>query len=406
MSYNDAQAARNGDFVSTAQYLMNKKLALKSAWWCPPGENLRSDEGVNLRGDTLYVGEDSAGRPTWEEAVIDMPRYRNNMKLLSAGRIDTDKAMYSHYLSGEWEDAANDFYEAQRAGRAAVNAYRSAGAGVITSADSSAIAVLNILAEVLGTDNRQFVLDQAVDTVSTPNLVMSIDEWKGFNAQQDVGEGVEMDVMKGAITRTDYLLKKDGVSFMITDEARMRSSRDQWAQHAQQAAQSMRYLKNNKIAVELETATDVAGGDWGSISAGFSATDPFDDIAGVAQIIIDNGGTPNTVALSPKGWRKLSTNSRVIGMMAASSGNNGPFPSGRANLNGFEFFYDPLKTKTIATVYDRNAVKLMQGPIKTAQYRIESRLLDAYMTVDFNTVKIVDSSKIRDLTGITTGTGL
>ena len=124
----------------------------------------------------------------------------------------------------------------------------------------------------------------------------------------------------------------------------------------------------------------------------------------MADIIELNGGMPNSIASHPKGFRAFTSNTHVTGSTEPvgdlTFGNR--IVTNIPGLPGMVWYIDALKTTTIATVYDKEAIKLMQGPVRTAQYRVEGRGMDAYITRDWNLIKIVDSSTIRDLTGITT----
>lgn len=396
-NFNNNNARINA--LTVEDYAWRKKLEATAAWWHPTD-------------DVIYVGEQNM-KPTWDEAVIDVKRYRENMSLYRQGKISQDRAMYNHWLSSEWENEAQEQFERRRArlaaqaaaestGTALNSPYRSAAGGVVTSTDSPAVNVIQILAEVMGIDKRQYSLEQAVDHVSTPNLVLSIDQWHGFSASSDVGEGVEALVKKGEFTREDYLLKKDVAHIMVTDESIMRNERDVWSTHVNHAVQDMKRLKAQKIAVEMETATDVAGADWGARTGGISDDDPIRQLGGLADLIELNGGDPNSIASHPRVFRDFASNTHVTGSTEPvgdlTFGNR--IVTNVPGLPGVNWYIDALKTNTLATVYDKSAIKLMQGPVRTAQYRIEGRGLDAYITRDFNLIKIVDSSAIRDLTGV------
>lgn len=386
--------------LTIEDYVLQKKLDSTAAWYNPAKEWTQAKNGVPLRPETIYIGEKNMA-PTWEEGVFDVARYRSAMTEYRKGNIDSDKLKFSPWLKDYWEDAANTAADVFKHGRHAVNAYRSAG-GVVTSTDSTAINVIQILGEILGRDQRQYTMEQAVTTVSTPNLALSVDTWQGFTASQDVGESVEALVKKGRITRVEYLLKKDVGHIGVTDEAQLRADRDIFTLHVNHAVQDLRRIKAQKIAVELETATDVAAGDWAAYTGEHSTRDPVDDIGTVADTIEANGGSPNTIASGARAFRDFSSNTHIRGTIEASAdltfGNR--VAGGLPGLPGMTWYIDNLKTNTLVTVYDKSAILLMQGPTRTAQYRNEARGQDFYITKDYNAVKIIDTSLIRDVTGV------
>jgi hypothetical protein len=399
MSLNiNSESARRA--LSIEDYYIQKQLATPSAWWNPAQVSMRVDD-VTLRPDTIYIGEQN-GRPTWETPVFDVSRYRTAKQLYREGKIDDDRLTFSPWLSPEWDEAVKIQADIHKYGRQAMNAYRSAS-GVVTSTDSTAINVIQILGEILGRDERVWNMEEAVTRVATPNLSLSVDSWQGFTASADVAEAVEAFPKKGKITRTEYLLKKDVAHIMITDEAQLRADRSIFDIHVNAAVQDMRRLKAAKIAVELESATDVAIGDWQPYTAEHSTRDPVDDIGVTADgVIVANNGNFNTIASHPRPFRDFFTNTHIQGTGAAANPTRftdsqtvGNIPG----LPGVTWYVSNLLTNTMVTIYDKRAIMLMQGPVRTAQYRNELRGVDAYVTRDYNITKIVDSTLIRNLTG-------
>lgn len=375
------------------EYRLMKKHEAKSAWFNPSTEEVRFN-GIVLRPETIYIGERNMA-PTWEEPVFDVRQYRNAKALYKEGKISDDRLKFSPWL-GDWDGMYNEYLDEMKYG-----SYRSAG-GVTTSDDNTAINVIQILGEILGRDQRNYTLENAVTRVATPNLTLSIDTWNGFSASQDVAEGVEAFVKKGKITRQEFALKKDVGHIAITDEAQMRADRDIFTMHVNHVVQDLRRIKANKIAVELETASDVASADWSAYTQDHSTTDPIDALGGVADTIEANGGNPNTVASHARVFRDFAANTHVRGPTETSPnltfGNR--VVTGIPGLPGFTWYIDNLKTNTLATVYDKSAILLMQGPVRTAQYRKEGPGFDAYITRDWSSVKIIDSSLVRDVTGV------
>ena len=68
--------------------------------------------------------------------------------------------------------------------------------------------------------------------------------------------------------------------------------------------------------------------------------------------------------------------------------------------SGLTAFVDTLVTDTVMIIWDDQAVVLAQGPTGTARYRDEHHRAEGYYAKDYNTVKIVQSGKIRKLTGL------
>jgi hypothetical protein len=72
------------------------------------------------------------------------------------------------------------------------------------------------------------------------------------------------------------------------------------------------------------------------------------------------------------------------------------------NLPGFTWIVDPLMSANRVTIYDKSTLLLLQGPVRTAQFRKEGAGVDAYFTRDWNAVAILDATQIRALTDVVT----
>lgn len=405
MSTNENNNSNNNNNRYWAdEYNFLKKLETPAAWYNPATKWEKSGpESVRVQPQTIYLGGNE--NPTWEEPVYDVAKLRRAKEAYRKGSINADQATYSPWISTEWEEVAKEWFAIQKYGKSYNDSPFRKASGVITSTDGpTAINVIQVLAEVLGIDNRNLILDQAVTTAATPNTVLSVDQWSGFGASVDVGEGVEPLTKKGAFTRTEYVLKKDAIHIAATDEGMMRFDRDMFAQNIRQGGQALRVAKNQKIATELETATDVAGGNWLAFSAGGNRTrDASRDIFAAAAVVEANGGIPNTVASHSRVFNDFIANTQLgpggFGAMTEQRfGTN--VVTNLPQLSGFTWYVDNFKTDTLATVYDKSAVLLMQGPTKVEQYRDSKRGLNGYIARDWNAVKIIDSSRIRDVTGV------
>jgi hypothetical protein len=397
----------NSNYLTREEYERRKILDIQEAWYNPSKKREKID-GVMVEPETIYLGEKSDHQPTWEYPVFDVARHREHLSLIRQGKINDDRLQYGAY-KGEWEDIANEFAERKEMGDRAYNQFRSANVGIITSSDSPALNVVQILGEILGRDTKTYNLENAVTKVSTPNLSISVDAIHGFTASADVGEGVEPDVKKGKFTRTAYTLKKDAGYIMQTDEASFTNDRDTFNLSIQQVTRDLVRILNQKIATKLESAdvADAGGGsDWLAYTGEHRAADPLEQIGTAMDIIRDNGGNPDTIASDPKPLREFNTN--VQGGQALQ---NAPSPLTSTGFTGvyqgvgglpLTWYVDSLLAANRVTIYDKSAVMLMQGPVRTAQFRDERRGLDAYITRNWNAIHIIDTSVIRYLAPVTT----
>jgi hypothetical protein len=180
--------------------------------------------------------------------------------------------------------------------------------------------------------------------------------------------------LSGDNSSIDYnALKKDVGHIAVTDEAQYRVDRDIYTMHVQHAVQDMRRIKANKIAVKLETATDVAGSDWMAYTGEHSTADPIDQIGTLADTIEANGGQPNTIASHARVFRAFKSNTHINGPPNASP--NLTFGNRVATdipgLPGFTWYIDNLKTNTLATVYDKRATGERSGGAIKFEVRVQ-----------------------------------
>lgn len=367
-----------------------------SAWYNPtkaPHKD-KDNTGNILEPETIYVGE-VGGRPTWESAVMHVPSYHQARKLWKEGSIGKEEfvSKFAKAVKPEWESRMVEAFYAMK----------QRSAGTVTSNDFAAINVVNVLSELLGTQWRQHTLEQAVWVVPTPSLHLDIDSYTKFTASQDVPEGAVAMTKKGGFSRQSIDLTKDVANLAFTDEVLMRPyEHNIYQSHIQNAVQDLKRIKARKIATKLETATDVSGADWGAFSGSASSNKPLDDIGGIVDTIEANDGTADVIATADRVYRDFISNAWIKGNMGITPNTTfGPkVIDSIQGLNGFTWYIDQELTATLATVYDRNAIILAQGPVRTAQYRDEIAGIDGYITRDWNAVSIVNSGWIRNLTGV------
>lgn len=387
-------------------YANKQKKQSPAAWFNPARTH---DEGNGLRPQTIYLGEANHVTPLWKDAVYDLAEARRAAHLYARGDIDAETAAFAPYRHSDyWTNEFNNWYNSlEQATRAQeLSSVRNAASGMITSDDHAALNVVNIMAEILGRDDRTYVLEQAVRQAAVPNLRLSVDTWQGFGVERDVAEGQETLYQKGKFTRKEITMKKDVSHIAITDEAEITSDRNLMQEHIRHSAAEMRRLKALKVALGLQgsTANDTGGTDWATIAAGsaYSTANPLDQIGVLMDIIEANGGTPNTIASHNRPFRDFLSNTWIKGTItpAASIAVGTRVINGVPGLPGVTWYVDNLKAATSITVYDREAVMLLQGPVRTETYRDSTHGFNGYITRDWNTVYVLDPSLVANLTGV------
>jgi hypothetical protein len=372
-----------------------------AAWYNPSKSQSRSDWGDKVLGDTVYLGESNPYKPLWDEPVFNMSKFREariaHQKAIKEGSISSfDWGKYEDPWIGEWSVVNQEYSYLKKTGK-----IKSAAVG--TNTDFSAIDVINVLSEMVNTELRNFVLEQALTTIGTPQLNLNIDTYTRFTNTQGVPEGVAPQTKRPAVSRTAFNLTKDIGHVAFTDEAQLRAVHDIFKQAIDTAVTDMKRIRSNKIATELETATTSSGADWSAFTTDHNTTAPQTNLGTVADIVFSNNGQANIITSHDKPWRNFTMSTYIKGLLQAV-----PLPdlslakviTNVPALPGLTWYIDNEHTSTIACVFDKSAVYLMDGPKRVAQYRMEQEGIDGYIYRDWNLPKIVIAGRIRKLTGV------
>lgn len=365
------------------------KLRSKAAWFHP-------------LEDAIYVS-DSDKRPTYPEGNKVIPsmavvRKARQQAMAATSNTELDKATFSIYNKRDgWQNAALEYLDRN---------YKARTAGNMAPADYSGIEVTNVLANLLGVNERNFVLQGALNTIQTPYLDTALDTWTGFEVSTDLGIGAEIPTNQGTFARQTVTLKMDGAHIAKYDELDMKPRyHDVWRVNLENIGRRMVKAKAQKVATELETASSSAFGDWAAYTTDHFTRSALDDIGTLTDVIISNDGVPGKIAFHSRVFRDFLTNvNSAPPITAAPDGISSTFTQSAQTLQlpktGLQAYVDNLLTNTSFVVWDPEAVLLFQGPAGTATYRDEHHRAEGYYTKDYNAVKTVQSGKTRKGTGV------
>jgi hypothetical protein len=348
--------------------------------------------------DAIYVSsDDKIPRFTPGNCVIPSVKKANEQKIARRqGKLDPDSIFNIYNKHDGWQDKVNEYIE-----------FKKRHAGIMSPAGFSGIETTNVLANVLfGVNEKQYILQQAARVLNTPYLTVALDTWTGWDVKTDIPIGAEIPTSEGAYSRQTVTLKMDGAHIARYDELDMKPFyHDIWRDNLENIGRRMVKAKAQKVGTELETATGIAAGDWAAYTTDHSTRNPLIDILGAAAVITGNDGVPSKIAMDPLIYAEYLTNTHINGPTNASpEGVNQLYTSTALQTSlpksGLTAFVDTLITDTVAIIWDDQAVILAQGPTGTARYRDEHHRAEGYYAKDYNTVKIVQSGKIRKLTGL------
>ena len=280
------------------------------------------------------------------------------------------------------------YYKAERFGQ-----YE---AQLITPEDISAIEAVTVLDEVLGLARPQYVLRNLCRTVGIPKLTARVDIATALAGQEKVPPLVEAVIVAEAYTSVDFDLWKNVVHVALSDEAIMKVAHDIMGMNVSDAARDLARMENKQIDEILDTATDVAGSDWGD-----TTKNPYNDIVGVMSTIGGAGYAVDAIAAHPLVWGDFFGNPFVKGQLKGEVLPGGKIfdVPGLPGVRGYSDF-QLLSTSAFVLSTSAPAVVLGDGPTEAAKYRNEPAGYDAYIIRQWLEPKLVLSNAIRELTGV------
>lgn len=360
---------------------------------------------VDYNPKTKWTYEADPTRPAqWDRPIKDHAKWMSIFypkteadKAALAGNSDKDleESCYSDEYLGRYQELKSKLNN---------GLYGS----VITSNDFSVLRVEANVSRVLGFTLSANVLEQAVTTQATPNLVARYRTWSGFEIEPHVGEGVIVEAKKGNVTENTFSIRKDVGAAAITIEAELTTEGDVFGDHITWIAKKMKKLRSSKIATALATTTtSVSGADWGVYTGDRSTNDPGETFLTVINAL--NGATNkryelNTLVSNPQPKREYFQNTFTKGIFPAGpSVTSSPAVFGTPGIEGNPTWYTDvdITTTTIVYAYDKEVVVLFEGPKRQTEIGRPDAEVREYYSRDFNDVFIVDQTGIRKITGIT-----
>jgi hypothetical protein len=143
-------------------------------------DGIDKNTGMHVKGQHVYLGGNMT--PTWGDPVVDMAKLQyNREQIKSAKSTDIYKVLQDPFID-DWQNIAREYADV-KAARSGRN-LRQASIG--TEADFSAIDVINVMSEMVATELRTFVLEQALTVIGTPQLDLKVDTYTRFVAEQGV----------------------------------------------------------------------------------------------------------------------------------------------------------------------------------------------------------------------------
>lgn len=280
-----------------------------------------------------------------------------------------------------------------------------ATANIVNSATVDTTKALNILDRVLGLQTRQYMLELVVTKIPAPQLVFTVDTYTEGSVQAKVPELARPDIQSHTEARSTQTLFKNVGHIAESEEATFKAIHNTFSLRENWTIRDLARVINSQIATELETATNVAGSDWGAKTGAASDNPPADDVNGVLTTIQGNGFNVDFMCMHDRPAMDFNTNTWVTG-----PGNVGAAPAGVSapvwNQKTYQVpgwptvVVDQAKTNTIATVGSKDAVWLGVGPTIIASYEDVVAGYKGKLVKQWFFPYLAQGGAIRDLTGI------
>jgi hypothetical protein len=277
------------------------------------------------------------------------------------------------------------------------------GAQLVTPVDIASVKSQVVLEEVLGMARLAYNLRNMVRVFPSNKLEFHIDKATRLTASR-VAPLEEPDISAFAWERISFSMVKDVTLVVVSDEARMTAAHDILGSQIEDAAASLAKAENDAIASVAESATTIAGSDWGG------AANPYEDIIKAAEAIASATQVePSVVAAHPYVWADFWANDAVKGQLVGVQ--MPPLQAKSFALPGLPGWtgisdWALTNTKAIVASVDKRYPGIVEaeGPTESARFRNELAGYDAFIIRRWYHVKLpaatTADNAIRVLTGV------
>jgi hypothetical protein len=367
-----------------------------------------------LRGHTAYLNPEdnyiyvsqNRGQPEFysENKVSHAPTLRKAMAEISQhGRLvseDFDKVeLYTSKFQATAEDYWKHIAKIASIGRTA------AVGGMMVPENFSAINITNVLAQLRGTEERNYVLQDAVTNLNTSLLEGRIDIEAGFDVHKNIPLGAEIPSNQVTYTSVTFKLPMLGAHVARYNEMNFTNlEHDPYRNSINRIGKRVIKAKAElvKDAITAATVTS-AGSSWIAFTGGDSNANPYVDIGTASDAIVAANGNPDTIVLNDRTFRSFFSNSWVRGATEATKGNS-PQPGVTKSVafpgTGLTAYVDSLISNNEVYIYDKEAIIGFQGPSAVTTYEDPHHRAEGYYYWEYFYAKIIENSKIYKLTGI------
>jgi hypothetical protein len=361
-----------------------------------------------LKGHTAYLNPEdnyiyvsmNRNKPEFfsENKVTHAPTLRKAMsEIREHGKLVSEDFDKVDLYTQRFQAPAEDYWK--------FIAKTAAVGGMMVPENFSAINITNVLAQLRGTEERNYVIQDAVTNLNTSLLEGRIDIEAGFDVHKNIPLGAEIPTNQVTYTSVTFKLPMLGAHVAKYNEMNFTNlEHDPYRNSINKIGKRVIKAKAElvKDAITAATATS-AGSSWIAYTGGDSTNNPYVDIGTASDAIVTANGNPNVIVLNDRTFRSFFSNTWVRGSTEVTRGNS-PQPGVTKTTTfpgtGLTAYVDSLISNNEVYVYDKEAIIGFQGPSAVTTYEDPHHRAEGYYYWEYFYAKIIENSKVYKLTGV------
>lgn len=363
-----------------------------TAYWNP------ADEGIYVSNNREYpefFSENLVTKaPILRKALAEIGQY---------GALNSEEWDKVALYEPRYQAAAEDYWKFV-AKTASVGRTAAAG-GMMVPENFSAINITNVLAQLRGTQEANYVIQDSVTNMPTSLLEGRIDIEAGFDIHKNIALGAEIPTNQVTYSSVTFKLPMLGAHVARYNEMNYTNlEHDPYRNSINRVGKRVIKAKA-ELVKDAVTALSVttAGSSWIASSGGVSTNNPYTDIGTASDAINAALGTPNVIVMNDRTFRAFSTNTWVKGQFIPQGGSS-PQPGVTKTVQlpgtGLTAYVDSLISNNEVYLYDREAIIAFQGPSAVTTYEDVHHRAEGWYYWEYFYAKVIENAKGYKLTGI------
>jgi len=365
-----------------------------------PGGVIGHTAYLNPEDNGIYVSMNREKPEFYSENKItpNAPILRKALvEIQTHGKLVSDEFDHINLYEPRFQAAAEDYWK--------YVTKTAASGGMMVPENFSAISITNVLAQLRGTQEANYVLQDSVTNLNTSLLEGRIDIEAGFDIHKNIPLGAEIPTNQVTYTSLTFKLPMMGAHVARYNEMNYANlEHDPYRNSINRIGKRVIKAKAELVKAAITAASVTsAGSSWIAYTGGDSTANPYVDIGTASDAIVAALGNPNVIVMNDRTFRAFFSNTWSRGT-GQPQGGNSPQPGvtkvQQLPGTGLTAYIDSLISNNEAYIYDREAIIAFQGPSAVTTYEDVHHRSEGYYYWEYYYAKIIENSKIYKLTGI------